>query len=124
MAYSSSIYNNIYNYYNSVYQPKTSSRFDAHNKSELKKIYNSIVGISKEEPVFLLDRQPEIETYTIAMKESAMQFGRDIRSMGGLDAENMFEQKNVFSSLIDLFSHYFFSFRLFIIYYSFIIEDK
>jgi len=98
MAYSSSIYNNIYNYYNSVYQPKTSSRFDAHNKSELKKIYNSIVGISKEEPVFLLDRQPEIETYTIAMKESAMQFGRDIRSMGGLDAENMFEQKNVFSS--------------------------
>ena len=98
MAFSSAIYNNIYNFYNSVYAPKTSSRFDAHNKSELKNTYNSIVGLSKEEPVFLLDRSAEIEHYTITMKESAMQFKRDISSMGGMDAENLFEQKAVYSS--------------------------
>ena len=39
MAFSSAIYNNIYNFYNSVYAPKSSSRFDAHNKSELKNTY-------------------------------------------------------------------------------------
>ena len=98
MAFSSAIYNNIYNFYNSVYAPKSSSRFDAHNKSELKNTYKSIVGLSKEEPVFLLDRSAEIQNYTISMKESAMQFKRDISSMGGMDAENLFEQKAVYSS--------------------------
>ena len=98
MAFSSAIYNNIYNFYNSVYAPKSSSRFDAHNKSELKNTYKSIVGLSKEEPVFLLDRSAEIQNYTISMKESAMQFKRDISSMGGMDAENLFEQKTVYSS--------------------------
>lgn len=100
MANYNSIYNNVYNYYHNTYAPKssTNSRFDAHKKSDLKNIYNSIVAHSKEEPVFLIRPSSDIEKYTITMKESAMQFQRDIASMGGQDANELFEKKAIYSS--------------------------
>lgn len=98
MSYYNSIYNNIYNLYRSSYAPKSSTKSDAHKKSELKNIYDSIVEHSKDEPVFLLRPTRDIERYTISMKESAMQFGRDIENMGGKNAEQLFEKKSIFSS--------------------------
>lgn len=96
------ILDNYYNYYQMNYMPNqlrpTSSRFDAHKKSDLKKIYNSIVKLDKEAPVFLLDRSSAVEKYSIQMKESALRFRNDVAGLGGLDEENMFEQKSVFSS--------------------------
>lgn len=98
MAYNS-IYNNVYNYYQSTYAPKTSSsRYDAHKKSDLKNIYNSIVRQSKDDSVYLFKPTSDIENYTISMKESAMKFQRDIASMGGQDAEELFEKKALYSS--------------------------
>lgn len=97
MAYNS-IYNNVYNYYHSTYAPKSSGRSDAHKKSELKNIYNSIVQHSKDEPVYLFKPTSDIEKYTISMKESAMKFQRDISSMGGQGDTELFEKKAVYSS--------------------------
>lgn len=92
------ILNNIYNYYHTTYMPKTSSKYDAHKKDDLKNIYNSIRKIDKEAPVFLLDRSADLEKYTIQMKESALKFRDDVANLGGLDEKTMFEQKAVFSS--------------------------
>ena len=92
------LYNNVYNYYRNSYAQKPSSRFDSHNKSDLKNIYNSIVSMNKEEPVYMFDRSPELENYSISMKEIAMQFGRDIASMGGKGGEQLFEQNTIYSS--------------------------
>lgn len=92
------LYDNIYNYYHYPYAQKASSRFDSHNKSDLKNIYNSIVNISKEESVFMPERSSEIEKYSISMKEFAMQFGRDIASMGGKNGDELFEQSMIYSS--------------------------
>lgn len=104
MANYNAIYGNIYNLYRNDFVPKNNSRHDAHKKSELKNIYNNIVNISKEEPVFLLRPTTDIEQYTIAMKESAMQFRRDIASMGGMEGDKLFEQKTVYSSDPDVAS--------------------
>lgn len=92
------ILNNIYNYYHTTYMPRTSSKYDAHKKDDLKNVYNSIRKIDKEAPVFLLDRSAEVEKYTIQMKESALKFRDDVANLGGLDEKTMFEQKAVFSS--------------------------
>lgn len=97
MAYNS-IYNNVYNYYHSTYAPKSSSRADAHKKSELKNIYNNIVKQSKDESVYLFKPTSDIEKYTISMKESAMKFQQDISYMGGQDANELFEKKAIYSS--------------------------
>ena len=98
MTDTSSIYGNVYNYYHAGYETRSSSRFDSHKKSDLKKIYNNIVQISKEEPIFLFRPSVDIEQYSISMKESAMQFCRDISSMGGFDGDKLFEQKTISSS--------------------------
>lgn len=93
------ILDNFYNYYyQSNYAPRPSSKYDAHKKSDLKNVYNSIVKLDKESPVFLLDRSADVERYSIQMKESALRFRNDIATLGGLDEKTMFEQKSVFSS--------------------------
>lgn len=97
------ILNNIYNYYHAAYYyPRTSSKYDAHKKEELKNVYNSIRSIDKEAPVFLMDHSADIEKYTIQMKESALKFRDDVAALGGLDETTMFEQKAVYSSNTDL----------------------
>ncbi len=98
MAITNAVYGEVYNYYHNLYAPKTNSRYDAHNKSDLKKVYHSIVNNNKEKPVYLLDPFEGIQNYTISLKESAIQFGRDIASMGGSDADGLFVHKSVYSS--------------------------
>ncbi|MBR1472283.1 MAG: hypothetical protein IJ600_11665, partial [Lachnospiraceae bacterium] len=61
-------------------------------------IYKSIVKISKDEPVFLMDRSKDVEKYTISMKENAMKFRSDVGAIGGLDDATIFNQKTAFSS--------------------------
>lgn len=94
----STIYGNVYNFYQNYFTPKSSSRYDSHKKSELKGIYNSIVNQSKEDSVFMLDRSPTTQRYSISMKESALQFERDITALGGSGADKLFEQKSAYSS--------------------------
>lgn len=98
MAINSAVLDNVYNYYHSDIAPKTSSRFDSHNKKDLKAVYKSIINISKDEPVFLMDRSKELENYTISMKESAHKFRNDVASFGSTDASLLFSGKMAFSS--------------------------
>lgn len=50
MAYSAAL-NTIYNHYLSAYAPKGTTRYDAHKRSELKSIYNTILKLNKESPL-------------------------------------------------------------------------
>ncbi len=99
MAINSAILSNVYNYYQADLVPKSSSsRFDSHKKKDLQDIYKSIVNISKDEPVFLIDHSKEVERYTIHMKESALRFRNEIGEIGGLDDATIFNSKTVYSS--------------------------
>lgn len=102
MAYNNSILGEVYNFYQTSLAPRPSTRFDAHKKSELKNVYNSIVNQSKEEPVYLFGNPKDIEQYTINMKESAMAFQHEMASLGGFEGNNLFKQKSVYSSHPDI----------------------
>ena len=52
MAYNS-IMNTVYNHYLTTYAPKkTSSQYDTREKSELRSIYNSMVKLNKDAPLY------------------------------------------------------------------------
>lgn len=99
MAVNTSVLSSVYNYYQADLVPRsTSNKYDSHKKKDLQDIYKSIVKLSKDEPVFLMDRSREVEQYTIHMKENAMLFRNRVASMGGLDEGQMFNQKTAYSS--------------------------
>lgn len=100
MAYSyhNTILNNVYNYYQSDFSTRSSSRYDAHKRSDLKNVYKSIVNMSKDSPVFLLKDARAMQAYSIHMKESALNFRESVGALGGLDDSTMFEKRTVLSS--------------------------
>ncbi len=98
MAINSAIYSNVYNYYRSELTPRSSSRFDSHKKKDLQDVYKSIVNISKDEPVFLLDRSKELEDYTIHMKENALAFSNNVSSIIGSADGELFTGQTAYSS--------------------------
>ena len=97
MANQSAI-NNIYNYYLTTYAPKTDSKFDTHKKSELRGVYNSIVKMNKEAPLFIVDKSQETKEYAVGLKENARAFRNTIVSLGGADDDEMLGKKVAFSS--------------------------
>ncbi len=61
-----------YDYYVSNYgKDKKTSRYDAHKKSDLRKIYNSIVKSNKESPLYKLSNDADAKRYAIDIKEHA-----------------------------------------------------
>lgn len=85
MSAITSNYNNIYNYYMSnQLQKQQSNKYDTHKKSELRGIYNSIVKMSKESPVYIFDRSLPAMEYAINIKEEA----RSLKNtLSALDSE-------------------------------------
>lgn len=75
--------NSVYNYFLTAYAPDTNqtSRYDTHKKSELRKVYSSIVKQSKESPTYILDTSPESQSFAVGMKEGARQFSNTINSL-------------------------------------------
>lgn len=99
----------VYNYYVTT-QPRKqqTSKYDTHKKAELKDIYNSIVKMSKESPVYIYDQSREAYKFAINIKEGA----RDLKNtLSALTAEeddrSMFGQRIAISSNPDAVSvHY------------------
>ena len=102
MAYNSIALNNVYNYYLTTYAPKGSSRYDTHKKSELRGIYNSIVKINKEAPLYKLDSSKESKSFAVGIKEDARELRNVIASLGGLDEEKILNKKASYSSNEDI----------------------
>lgn len=99
MAYNS-VHNlsNIYNFYMTTYAPKSSTPYDSHKKSELRSVYNSIVKMNKEAPLYILDTSKESQEFAIGMKENARELRNTIASLGGLDEDKLLNKKAAYSS--------------------------
>lgn len=92
MAYNIEL-SNVYNLYQSTYAPKQISRYDAHKKSELRSVYNSIVKINKESPLSIVDTSIAAQEYAVSLKENARLLRNTIASLGGLDEGELLTRK-------------------------------
>lgn len=104
MAGYSMALNTVYNHYLTTYAPKGVSRYDTHKKSELRNIYNSIVKLNKEAPICIVDTSRQTQAFAVGIKENARLLRNTIASLGGLDEENLLNQKIASSSNEDLVS--------------------
>lgn len=99
MSYNSiSSLNNVYNFYMTTYAPKSSSPYDSHKKSELRGVYNSIVKMNKESPLYILDTSKDSQKFAISVKENARELRNTIASLGGLDEDELLNKKVAYSS--------------------------
>ncbi len=101
MAYSAAL-NTVYNHYLSSYAPMSTSRYDTHKRGELKSIYNSIVKMSKDSPLYLIDTSRASQGFAVNLKENARQLRNTIASLGGLNEDEMLNKKVAYSSNSDL----------------------
>lgn len=89
----------VYNHFLTTYAPQgTNSKYDTHKKSELRGLYNSIVKMNKEAPLFLLDTSPSTQEFAVGLKENARSLKNVISSLSMDDSDNMLDQKAVASS--------------------------
>lgn len=95
---SNAILTNVYNHYLTTYAPKSTTQYDAHKKSELRSIYNSIVKLNKESPWYLDTNSRETQEYAVSLKENARLLHNAIASLGGLDSSQMLAKKTAYSS--------------------------
>lgn len=104
MAYNA-IQDNIYNYYLTAYAPKNAGKYDAHKRSELRGIYNSIIKLNKESPLYLISNRKESAQSAMGLKESARELHMEIASLGGsLDNQELLDRKVAYSSNEDMIS--------------------
>lgn len=90
--------NNVYNNYLTTYQPKNLTKHDAHKKSELRGVYNSIVKLNKEAPWYLPTTSKETQNYAVDLKENARELHNTLADLGGLDDTGLLNKKSAFSS--------------------------
>lgn len=96
------VLSNIHNYYLSTFAPKNGTRFDTHKKSELRSIYNSIVKLNKESPLYKLDTSRESRNFAVGIKEDARSLHNVIASLNGADDKKILDKKIAYSSNEDI----------------------
>ena len=100
MAFNNTIHNysNVYNYYMTNYAPRASTPYDSHKKSELRNVYNSIVKLNKDAPIYILDTSKDSCAFAVGMKENARELRNVIASLGDLNGNEMLNKKAAYSS--------------------------
>lgn len=97
--------NTVYNHFMTAYAPQgTNSKYDTHKKDELRGVYNSIVKLNKESPLFLIDNSNETKEFAINLKESARSLKNTISSLSVENGDDILSKKTVSSSNDDLVS--------------------
>ncbi|MBE5865433.1 MAG: flagellar capping protein [Lachnospiraceae bacterium] len=94
----SNVLNTVYNNYLTTYTPKALTRYDAHKKSELRNVYNSIVKQNKDAPWYLPTTNKETQYYAVDLKENARELYNTIAGLGGLEQEGLLNKKTAYSS--------------------------
>ena len=89
-----------YDYYISVYGNQATSRYDTHKKSDLRRIYNSIVKSNKESPLYKITNIDSAKKYAIDIKENAKAIQNVVASLSDSYGEfsNSFQKKVAISS--------------------------
>ncbi len=94
---------NAYNYYVSTYgQSLTPSRYDTHKKSDLRNVYNSMLKLNKDAPLYKIANPNQAQRFAIDMKESSRQIQNVLSSISedfddGED-EGSFKKRIAYSS--------------------------
>lgn len=72
----------VYNYYmpDQVRKHQT-TKYDTHKKSELRSLYNSIVKMSKESPVYIYDKSKQACEYVVNLKEEARELKNTLSAL-------------------------------------------
>lgn len=94
----------VYNHYMTTYAPKSTTRYDAHKKSDLRNVYNSIVKLNKESPWYLPTTGKDVQRYAVDLKENARNLHNTIASLGGLDDSELLSKKTAYSTNEDIAS--------------------
>ncbi len=97
MSYNAAL-DTVYNHYLTTYSSMRPSQYDAHKKSELRSVYNSIVKLNKDSPLFLMNNTKETQEFAIGIKENAQQLRNTIASLGGLDEAETLNKKIAYST--------------------------
>lgn len=92
----------VYNHYRTNYAQGTITKYDAHKKSELRDIYNSIIKLNKESPLYLPDTSKRSQAFAIGIKESARGLHNVIASLGGLSEDELLNKKAAYSTNEDI----------------------
>ncbi len=90
--------NAVYNHYLTSYSRNSATKYDTHDKNELRNVYHSIVKLNKEAPLYLLDSSRESHAFAIGVKEGARELHNVIASLGGLNEDELLNKKAAFSS--------------------------
>lgn len=91
--------NTVYNHFLTTYAPKgTNTKYDTHKKSELRGVYNSIVKMNIDAPLYLPVTSASTQRYAVGLKEDARALKNTISSLSLDDSDNMLDQKSVSSS--------------------------
>lgn len=89
----SAILNTIYNNYLSNYTPKNATRYEAHKKSDLQNVYNSIIKINNASPWYLPTTNEDTKNYVVGIKETVRNLQNEVASLSGYDETNLLSQK-------------------------------
>ncbi|MDO4966644.1 MAG: flagellar capping protein [Lachnospiraceae bacterium] len=91
--------NTVYNHFMTTYAPNgINTKYDTHKKSELRGVYNSIVKLNKDAPLFLLDTSDEAKEFAVNLKEGARSLKNVISSVSSEGDESLLSKKSVSSS--------------------------
>ena len=90
--------NSVYNFYLTTYSKDCNSPFDSHKKSELRSVYDSMVKLNRESPVYLLRNTPATQAFAVGVKENARILRNNIASLGGVDEASLLNKKSAYSS--------------------------
>jgi len=95
-----------YAYYLQTYGNTKPSRYDSHKKSDLRKIYNTIVKTNKESPLYKLSNTDDVARYAIDIKENAKNIQNVVASLSDSygDFQDSFQKKVAVSSDDDIVS--------------------
>lgn len=96
--------NAVYNNYLSAYTPKALTKYDAHKRSELRSVCNSIKKINQDAPWYLPTTNKDTQHYAVDLKENARAMRNTIAQLGGLEEEGSLNKKRAFSSDEDVAS--------------------
>lgn len=89
----------VYNQYLTTYAPqKSNSRFDTHKRSELKNVYNSMVKVNRDAPLYKFDTSEQSREYVIGLKEESRALRNGIVSILGEGSEAALGGRIAFSS--------------------------
>lgn len=89
-----------YQYYLSTYGTSRTSRYDTHKKSQLRAIYNNIVKINKDSPLYKIKYSGDVQKFAIDIKERTRSIQNIVASLSDTEdgIEGAFQKKLAQSS--------------------------